>query len=645
MRRHVTTCTLIAASALTLGFVSASPSSASSSTHRIPGTAPGWMAHGKRVGTPAPNAPVSVRLYLAPRGGLAALASAEQAIATPGSPSYRHFLTPAQYHARYDATAQTVSAVSSWLKGAGFKIAGQEAHNRYLDITGDVTAAQNAFGVTMGTYTHDGMTVQAPSGAASAPDAVAADVLALSGLDTTPMVSKPTAQNPAPPSAGFRNARPCSHWYGDTTPSNAPTPDGTVMPLFDSQVIPFSPCGYTGPQLRGAYEAGAPTGLDGTGVTVAIVDAFASPTILSDANTYATSQGDNAFTSGQFSQSMPLSFTQVNSNKSPHQCDASGWYGEETLDVEAVHAMAPGANVRYYAGASCNDTDLLDAFSRINDEGVAKIVSDSWGGTGDVIKSSLLSVYDAAFLQGATEGISYTFSTGDNGDEATALGTPQTDYPASDPLVTGVGGTSTEITQSGIAAETGWQTSKYVLSSDKSSWTLLTSFLYGGGGGYSSNFKEPSYQTAAGIPDPSGGRALPDVSMDADPTTGMLVGQTQTFPTGVQYDTYRIGGTSLACPLFAGMTALKIQASGGGGLGQLNPLIYSDHSGFQDVTGAGMDSGNIRVDYVNGVDATNGYKYSVRTFNGATTSLSVGTGWDTETGWGSARAGWLSSVG
>jgi subtilase family serine protease len=129
--------------------------------------------------------------------------------------------------------------------------------------------------------------------------------------------------------------------------------------------------------------------------------------------------------------------------------------------------------------------------------------------------------------------------------------------------------------------------------------------------------------------------------MDADPTTGMLVGQTQSFPDGAAYDTYRIGGTSLASPLFAGMTALKIQASGHG-LGLLNPAIYSDPSGFHDVTGAGVDAGNIRVDFANGLDASDGYLYSVRSLNTANTTLKVGTGWDSETGWGSARAGWLT---
>ncbi|WP_425955316.1 S53 family peptidase [Xylanimonas sp. McL0601] len=638
MRRHPAVGTLIVASSLALGFAAIAPAAAAPGSHHIPQSAPGWLAHAKRVGTPSSNAAVQVRVYLAPRGGLDALAAQARAVSTPGSSEQGHFLTPAQYHAQYDPASQTISAVTDWLTGSGLKVAGQESRGRYLDVTGSVAAAQRAFGVTLVNYSHDGMTVQAPTGELSAPDAVAGDILSVSGLDTTPETTAPLTQKPSPPSAGFRNARPCSTWYGDSTPANTPTPDGTVLPQLNGATLPFAPCGYTGPQLRGAYEAGASASLLGAGVTVAITDAYASSTIESDANAYAIQTGDKPFAAGQFSQSLPNSFTRVNDGQ--RQCGASGWYGEETLDVEAVHAMAPAANIRYYAGASCYDRDLLDTFSRINDEATVQIVTNSWGDVGDSVRPSVLAAYEAEFLQGAVEGISYLFSSGDNGDDATVVGTPQTDYPASDPYVTAVGGTSTEITAPGVVqAETGWQTSKYSLSNG--AWTLATSFQYGGGGGYSSNIAEPDYQRAAGIVSPNGGRAVPDVSMDADPTTGMLVGQTQTFPDGVKYDTYRIGGTSLASPLFAGMTALKIQASKTG-LGLLNPRIYADHTGFQDVTGAGVDQGAIRVDFVDGVDAAQGYVYSIRTFNGATTSLKVGSGWDSETGWGSARAGWLA---
>ncbi|WP_308468559.1 S53 family peptidase [Rathayibacter soli] len=633
MRTHVLEVSLIAIAAMVVALTGAGPANAAPPSKPIPNSAPGWLAHGKNLGPAPANAPVDARVYLAPNGGMGAL---QTAAATASS--QHKFLTPSQYHAKFDASAATVSAVSAWLTGAGLHVS-VEANHRYIDASGSVGAANKAFGVSIAKFTHDGLSVQAPTGAASAPDAVAASVIAITGLDTTVTVVQPQTQKPSPPSAGFRNAPVCSQWYGDQSPTTLPTPDGTSLPTFNGTALPYAPCGYTGPQLRNAYEAGASAGLDGRGVTVAITDAYASPTIESDANRYATSTGDQPFATGQYTQNLPGTFTQVNSNKSPKQCDASGWYGEQTLDVEAVHAMAPAANVRYYAGKSCQDSDLLDTFNRINDEGVANIVTNSWGGVGDVVKPALFQAYEAAFLQGAVEGISYVFSTGDAGDEAAALGTPQTDYPASDPYVTGVGGTSTAITQAGVVGETGWQTTKYSLVNG--AWAVSIPFQYGGGGGYSSNIAEPAYQVAAGINSPNGGRAVPDVSMDADPTTGMLVGQTQTFPTGVSYDTYRIGGTSLASPLFAGMTALKIQASSHR-FGLLNPMIYADHSGFNDVTGAGIDAGNIRVDFANGVDASGGYLYSVRSFGTTNTSLTVGVGWDSQTGWGSARAAWLT---
>ncbi|RAN69500.1 hypothetical protein B5P43_35925 [Bacillus sp. SRB_336] len=633
MRKPFLGVSMVVVAAVVAAVTGASAANAAPPPKPIPHSSPSWLAHGKNLGPASPKAPVSVRVYLAPNGGLAALQAAAKAAS-----SSHHFLTPAQYHAQFDTKASTANAVSSWLNGAGLKVKAV-AGQGYLDVSGSVAAANKAFGVTIANFSHDGLSVQAPTGPATAPDSVASAIIAVSGLDTTVSIVEPRTQKPSPPSAGFRNAPVCSHWYGDQNSTTMPTPDGTALPQFNGATLPYAPCGYTGPQLRNAYEAGAAAGLDGRGVTVAITDAYASPTIEADANRYATQTGDRPFTKGQYTQNLPNAFTQVHANKSPKQCDASGWYGEQTLDVEAVHAMAPAANIRYYAGKSCQDSDLLDTFTRINDEGVATIVTNSWGGVGDVVKTSLLLAYETAFLQGAVEGISYAFSTGDSGDEAAALGTPQTDYPASDPYVTGVGGTSTAITPAGVTGETGWQTTKYSLATG--AWAQSVPFLYGGGGGYSSNFAEPDYQVSAGIHSPNGGRALPDVSMDADPTTGMLVGQTQSFPGGAAYDTYRIGGTSLASPLFAGMTALKIQASGHG-LGLLNPKIYADHSGFHDVTGGGIDAGNIRVDFVNGLDASNGYTYSVRSFNTTHTSLSVGSGWDSETGWGSARAGWLT---
>ena len=147
------------------------------------------------------------------------------------------------------------------------------------------------------------------------------------------------------------------------------------------------------------------------------------------------------------------------------------------------------------------------------------------------------------------------------------------------------------------------------------------------------------------MPENSSGRGVPDVGLDGDPTTGMLIGLTQTYPDGAeQYGEYRIGGTSLSSPLFAGMSAL-LQQHTASRLGFLNPTIYAQFGSrsFTDIKGTPPDAGNVRVDFVNGVDATDGLVYSVRTFK-QDSSLQIGPGWDDVTGVGSPNAKWLTSV-
>jgi subtilase family serine protease len=233
------------------------------------------------------------------------------------------------------------------------------------------------------------------------------------------------------------------------------------------------------------------------------------------------------------------------------------------------------------------------------------------------------------------------FSSGDSGDELANTGIKQADYSASDPYVTAVGGTSTAIGATGkISFQTGWGTEKYSLSSDGKSWSPV-GFLYGAGGGTSTLFNQPAYQVGTTS---SPYRQVPDVAMDADPNTGMLVGETQTFPNGVYYDEYRIGGTSLASPLFAGMTALALQKAGHP-VGLLNPTIYKQQAtAFTDVKGNPPQVGDVRVDFANGIDATNGLVYSVRTFD-QDSSLRTTRGYDLTTGVGAPNPNWLTAIG
>jgi subtilase family serine protease len=254
----------------------------------------------------------------------------------------------------------------------------------------------------------------------------------------------------------------------------------------------------------------------------------------------------------------------------------------------------------------------------------------------------LVEPFEDTLIQAAIEGIGVYFSSGDNGDETSAFGFATTDYPASSPWVIAVGGTSLGISSANTRAiETGWGTSDYSCNMT----TLATSragWLYGAGGGVSKVFVEPSYQKNAGLN--LSGRGVPDVAALADPQTGLLVGQTQTFPDGTYYDEYRIGGTSLASPIFAGLMALADQAAGHAH-GFANPLFYANPGAFYDVVS--VKTAVARRNFVNGVDASNGTVDRLRTFDDYSGSPTQHTnaGWDNVTGLGTPSQAFLSTFG
>jgi subtilase family serine protease len=639
MRKAKTSLSAMAASgALVAAGLAAAPT-ADAAASRVPlaRTAPSWVAGANSLGRAPASGTSTFRVFLAPRGGLDALKAAVAGVSDPSSPSYRRFLTAGQYHARYDATASTVSTVGGWLRSQGLHVTSVEAHHRYLAVRGDNAAVQKAFGVAIDRYRHKGRTVVANTHRLSVPAAVKPYITTVTGIDTTPHLVRHRHTRPAaPPPAGFRNARPCSRYYGEiqaTLQADGTTP----LPRFRGERLPYAPCGYTGSQFRAAYEGDS--SLDGSGVTVAITDAYSSPTIRGDARRYAARNGDAGYASGQYTQVRDPS-----AYRAQKLCGPSGWYGEQTLDVEAVHAMAPGADIRYYASPSCYDDDFLATLAKVVDEDRASVVSNSWGDAGEQVPAAEVVAYDQVLLQGAMQGISFLFSSGDSGDELAVTGLRQPDFPASDPYVTAVGGTADAIGSDGsFEFQTGWGTDKFSLSSDGRTWAPA-GFLYGAGGGVSRLFGQPAYQRGVVPARFGGGRAVPDVGLDADPNTGMLIGETQAFPEGDHYDEYRIGGTSLASPLFAGMTALTLQHAGGR-VGFLNPVIYRRAGGpaFRDVKGTPADAGDVRADFANGLDASDGVLYSVRTFNDDS-SLKVRSGWDDVTGVGSPTPGWLTSV-
>ncbi len=630
------------------------------------------------AGSVAASSSVSFDLVLSLRSASGAQAFL-RAVSSPGSSVYHHYLTDAQWVSRFGPTKTSVARAESWLRSAGFAVVSVPKTRLYVSARGSARTVERAFGVKLGYYKVNGHQVRLAKSAMTVPSSVAGIVSGTVGINqylattdlaqTAAAPARPAAkpaQEPAPP-AGFRNPQPCSRYWGQKTD----TKDSGSLYAPYTAPLPYDICGYKPAQLRGGYglAGSVASGNNGKGVAIAIVDAYDSPTLLSDAQTYyRLNDPSHPLSSSQFFNFSPPTVDDQ------AECGGSGWYDEQALDVESSHAMAPGADILFVGAQDCFDSSLLAALQTAITSG-ASVVSDSWGDdVGDLFDDAATkTAYDNTFMLAGATGVSVLFSSGDEGDNFADFGLTAPDYPPSSPFVTAVGGTTLEINaRNARKAEYGWSTAKQTLcESATTSCGTATSpsgalaFQAGGGGGTSYYYTEPYYQVPV-VPSalalrnealfgPVPLRVVPDISMDADAQSGMLIGLTQTFPNGVYYDQFKEGGTSLASPLLAGVIADAVQAAGTP-FGFLNPVLYkaSSHPGaFNDIVPpASPDStAVIRVDYVNTVDSSNGYFVSLRaidyegpetycdgTGNCATREVTLTTapGFDSLTGLGSA---------
>lgn len=655
--------------ALLFAAVAASPAVASPGRNALPGSQPAWAnAKALRSAAPATDT-VDLRVYL-PWQNQAQAAATALAVSTPGSASYRHYLTPQQFRQQFAPAQSSVVAVQQFLRSAGFSIVDTPSNNRYVSAEGTVAQAQSAFGVTLGEYDAYGTTLRAPESAVTIPASLNGIVESVAGLDQGADLIAPSNTNGngpnqvhGAPSAGFRAGQPCSLWYGEKTVAmpNAPA--------YGTSSKPIAPCGYTPAQVRGLY------GLDsvaatGAGQTVAFVGATASPTIVQDVTKYSSLHNLPA---PKITQMVAPG---IYRHPDTPKLTPGAFYGEETLDAEAIHSMAPGASLLYVASANAGQ-DFDASVNHIVDKHLASILSISYGFSGEAVPQGFVNSLNNTFIQAAATGIGVFVSSGDSGDEVGNFGSPQVDFYADSPWVTAVGGTSASVVPTAAAPtglgygsvddptsalnqsgwkrsfEVGWQTgldavkptatdhitsAPYELDGTFAA-ALPGNFNGGGGGGVSKIFAQPSYQAAA--VGSASGRLVPDISALADPNTGLLVGQTQAFSNGTYYDEYRIGGTSVAAPLTAGMAAVANQVAGAP-LGFLNPRIYGAYSAggsaYYDVDQADLFGSALpsvlRVNYVDSESAAGGLSYSLRTEESPNQTLHSTKGYDTATGVG-----------
>ncbi|MFC1416375.1 S53 family peptidase [Streptacidiphilus cavernicola] len=666
-RTRIATAAVASLALATGALVLASPSQAdpvAAQAKVLTGTRPSWATPSADQGTLAAGAVTTATVYLNAQDP-AALAAYAKAVSSPGNASYGKFLTAAQAKSKFLATPAQVKAVQAWLTGAGLKIGSTSQHA--ITVSGNTAAIKRAFGTSLHSYKVKGATVHAPSANAVIPASVASSVLGVVGLASTTPATKPQAVpvNPAVKGAGVAPGKAtlptvatCSDYWGQKAAKGAPVGYTAKMD--------FDQCSFYPSQLRQAYGITA-SGLTGKGATVAIIDAYASSTMLADANQYATNHGDKAFKAGQYTEVVtPSQWNNQDACGGPE-----GWAPEEALDVEMVHGLAPDAKVVYVGANSCTDDDLGAALANVVDNHLADVVSNSWGEimhsyTNGDYPQALIASYEQTFEQGAIEGIGFDFSAGDCGDSspgAAATGAncdpstteAQANWPDSDPWVTSVGGTALAISnkKGAYGFETDMGTLRSSLSADQKGWNPLPgSFYFGGGGGVSDEFAQPWYQgpvvpSATAHTLPTGAtvdtamRATPDVSMNGDLYTSVLVG----ISDGAAYSEGGYGGTSVSAPEFSAVQADAIQAHGGRALGFANPAIYSRAGGksYTDVVNKDAAQGKPPLSAVFDAGTIDGALRVRLVAFGRDYGLTAVKGYDVATGVGSPTEAYLKS--
>jgi kumamolisin len=451
-----------------------------------------------------------------------------------------------EYKRRHSADPDAIKQVKRFAKEYNLHVESDPtaALRRTVQLTGTAADMQKAFGVQLNQKTIDGDDYRVREGGIHLPTSLADHVEAVLGLDNRPQAQPHFRVRKAPGKGGA------------------------------------APSSYTPPQVAEAYQW--PAKASGAGQTIGIIE-LGGGYKQADLTAYFKTLGLAA-----------PAITAVSVDKGKNKpTNANSADGEVMLDIEVSASVAPGAKIVVYFTPN-TDQGFTDAITTAVHDAVNKpsVISISWGGPESSWTGQAAAALDAACQSAAALGVTITVAAGDDGSTDGATGN-NVDFPASSPHVLACGGTKLDANGATIVSEV--------------VWNELASNEGATGGGVSNLFELPSWQANSKVPAPSvktGGRGVPDVTGDADPTTGYTI--------RVDGETSVIGGTSAVAPLWAGLMAVANQQLGTQ-VGFINPAIYATKaaSAFNDIT-----QGN----------------------NGA---FSAGPGWDACSGLGSPIAGKL----
>ncbi|GLV55298.1 hypothetical protein KDH_21450 [Dictyobacter sp. S3.2.2.5] len=463
----------------------------------------------------------------------------------PSSPLYHHYLTPQQFTSMFGPTQSTVDQVSAYLRNQGLTVTGVSSNRLIINAVGTVANAERAFNVTLNNYVYSvspPIYIYAPDRNPSVPSYLAADIQNIAGLNNITR----------------NHYAHILHKGSGARPASKPSIDNVAKHTSRPLIGPGG--GYTPTELRGAYNVNPliSAGSDGTGQTIGVfeLDGYKA----SDIDNYRSNYG---LGTGKYTNVLVDGAT----------TNPGSGAIEVVLDMEVVSAIAPGASQRIYIGPNTT-TGLNDTYNRIVMDNLVKVTTTSWILCEASSGNSELAALNTIFTQGAAQGQAFFAASGDSGaygcNGGGGSGSPLgVDSPAGDPNVVGVGGTNLKLgSDNTYGSESAWGTS-----SNNS----------GSGGGVSSYFKRPSYQTGTNLTNAN--RMVPDVSADADPQTGYSVYCTSSSSHCSGW--LSVGGTSAAAPLWASIAIdlnQYLAAQNKPTLGNAHQPFYSIYNGSQPYT-------------------------------------------------------------
>lgn len=523
------------------------------------------------------NGSIVFRLSSSQQADLNALLAAQQ---DSSSPQYHQWLTPEQYAERFGLSRGDMAKVSAWLQSEGLTVTRLARGGNSIFFTATAAQAESAFHTELHNYLVNGKMQYANASAPGVPAALAAVVLGIRGLNNF----RPKAHL-----SRIRSVRP--NFTSSSSGSHFLAPQDFAT-IYD---------------VQGLYDAG----FDGTGQKLAIVGQTSINT--SDMDAFRSASG--------LAKNDPQLLLVPGSGTST---SCSGDIDEANLDVEWSGAVAKNASVIFVyvgvdKGKTCNTTSesVFDSLQYAVDNNVAPVVSTSYGFCETGLGAATVNAMQSWVQQANAQGQTVVAASGDDGAADCDGGTtsdPSTsavqglmvDAPASIPEVTGVGGT--EFSADVNSPATYWKATNDANNGSaisyipETSWNDTTFDIANGGtfsasgGGASSIFSKPSWQTGAGVPK-DGKRDVPDIALNASADhDGYLLCSQANCTNGFRNSAGNlslVGGTSVGAPTFAGIVTLINEATKSSGQGNINPTLYSlsasTPAAFHDITTGNND--------------------------------------------------------